>query len=130
MSAFVDSNVLVRHLVGDPPELANRATTYLQSEPELFVADLVVAETVHVLESVYEIGRTQICEAMRALIVMESVQVVDAHLLHRAIEIYEFEPLDFAESYLIACAESTGVAHIASFDQSLDAMSSVTRVAP
>ena len=130
MSAFVDTNVLVRHLVGDPPEMANRATAYLQSEPELFVADLIVAETIFVLETFYEVERSKICEAMRALIVMESVQIVDVPLLHRAIEIYEFERLDYAESYLVACAESTGVARIASFDRSIDRMHSVTRVEP
>lgn len=130
MSAFVDTNVLVRHLVGDPPDMANRATAYLQSEPELFVADLIVAETIFVLESFYEVARTKICEAMRALIVMESVQIVDVPLLHRAIEIYEFDCLDYAESYLVACAESTGVARIASFDRSIDRMHSITRVEP
>jgi predicted nucleic-acid-binding protein len=130
VSAFIDANVLVRHLVGDPPELASRATAYFQSEPELFVADLVIAETIHVLESFYEIGRAEICEAMRALIVMESVHVIDAPLLHRAIEIYEFERLDFAESYLVACAESTDVARIVSFDPSIDHVHGVTRVEP
>jgi predicted nucleic-acid-binding protein len=110
--------------------MANRATAYLQSEPELFVADLIVAETIFVLESFYEVARTKICEAMRALIVMESVQIVDVPLLHRAIEIYEFEHLDYAESYLVACAESTGVARVASFDRSIDRMHSITRVEP
>ena len=49
MSAFVDTNILVRHLVGDPPDMAARATAYLGSESELLVTDLVVAETVYVL---------------------------------------------------------------------------------
>ena len=29
MSAFVDTKVIVRHLTGDPPDLAARATAYL-----------------------------------------------------------------------------------------------------
>jgi predicted nucleic acid-binding protein len=130
VSAFVDTDILVRHLVGDPPNMAARATAYLQAEPELFLADLVIAETIHVLESFYEIERANICEAMRALIVMESARVVDEYLLLRALEIYEYERLGFVESHLIACAESTGVAQIASFDQSLDQINSVQRVEP
>ncbi|MBA3652900.1 MAG: PIN domain-containing protein, partial [Actinobacteria bacterium] len=51
MSAFVDTNVLVRHLTGDPADLARRATAYLGSERELLLTDLVAAETVCVLES-------------------------------------------------------------------------------
>ena len=60
MSAFVDTNVLVRHLVGEPAEMAARASAYLASESELLVVDLVVAETVYVLESFYETPRAQV----------------------------------------------------------------------
>ena len=130
MSAFVDTNILVRHLIGDPPKMAARATAYLQRESELLVADLIVAETIYVLESFYEIARPEISEAMRALIVMESVSVVDAPLLLRAVEIYEYDRLDFAEAYLIASAESTGVMQVASFDRSIDRVKSITRVEP
>lgn len=130
MSAFVDTNVLVRHLIGDPPKLAARATAYLQRESELLVADLIVAETIYVLESFYEVARPEISEAMRALIVMESVSVIDAPLLLRAVEIYEHDRLDFAEAYLIASAESTGVMKVASFDRSIDRFKSITRVEP
>jgi predicted nucleic-acid-binding protein len=51
MSAFVDTNIVVRHLAGEPADTASRATAYLAAEPELFVADLIVAETIYVLES-------------------------------------------------------------------------------
>lgn len=51
MSAFVATNILVRHLTGDPPDLATLATAYLRSAPKLLLTDLVVAETVYVLES-------------------------------------------------------------------------------
>src|SRR5205807_1713405 len=50
VSAFVDTNILVRHLTGDPPAMAARATAYLREEPELLLTDLIVAETVYVLE--------------------------------------------------------------------------------
>ncbi len=130
MSAFVDTNVLVRHLIGDPPKLATRATDYLRGASDLLVADLIVAETIYVLESFYEVSRPEISESMRALIVMESVRVVDAPLLLRAVEIYEYDHLDFAEAYLIASAESTGVMRVASFDRSIDRVKTITRVEP
>jgi predicted nucleic-acid-binding protein len=130
VSAFVDTDVLVRHLVGDPPGLAARATAYLRSAPELLVADLVVAETVYVLESFYEVDRRAIAAAMRSLVTLDSVVVVDGALLLRAIEVYELERLDFAEAYLVACAESSGVAAVASFDRSIDRVGTVARIEP
>ena len=130
MSAFIDTNVLVRHLTGDPPEQAARAAAYLQVKQELFLADLVVAETVYVLESFYEAPRAQVAEAIRSLLALTSIVVVDPALLLRAIEVYETDRLDFAEAYLVACAESTGVGRVASFDRSIDRVQTVTRIEP
>jgi predicted nucleic acid-binding protein len=130
LSAFVDTNVLVRHLTGDPPEMAARATAYLQAEPELLLTDLVVAETVDVLESFYETPRDQIAQAMRSLVGFGSMLCVDSALLLRAIEVYETERIDFAEAYLVACAESTGIGKVASFDRCIDRMTTIERIEP
>jgi len=130
MTAFVDTNVLVRHLTGDPPAMAKRATAFLAGQPELYLADLIVAETVYVLESFYKAPRDQVAMAMRSLIAMRSMITVDPALLLRAIEVYEFDALDFAEAYLVACAESAGVGSIASFDKAIDRVTTVTRLEP
>lgn len=130
MTAFVDTNVLVRHLTGDPPAMAARATAYLASEPELLLTDLVVAETVYVLESFYKTPRDEIAEAVRSLVAFRSVVCVDPALLLRAVEVYETARIDFAEAYLVACAESTGVGRVASFDRSIDRVGTVERVEP
>lgn len=130
MSAFVDTNVLVRHLTGDPPEMAERATAYLGTERDLLLTDLVAAETVYVLESFYEAPREQVAQALRSLIAFDSIICVDPALLLRAAEIYETDRIDFAEAYLVACAESTGVGRIASFDRSIDRIDTVRRVEP
>jgi len=130
VSAFVDTNILLRHLTVDPPDMAARATAYLASENELLLTDLVAAETVYVLESFYEAPRQQVAEALRSLIAFESVVCVDPALLLRAAEVYETARIDFAEAYLVACAESTGVGIIASFDLSLDRVGSIERIEP
>jgi len=130
VNAFVDTNVLVRHLTGDPADMAARATAYLAETAELYLTDLIVAETVYVLESFYEAPREQVAAAMRSLVSMRSVVTVDPALLLRAIEVYETDRLDFAEAYLVACAESTGVDRVASFDRSIDRVDTVERIEP
>jgi predicted nucleic-acid-binding protein len=110
--------------------MAERATAFLASEPELYLADLVVAETVFVLESFYKAPRDQVATAMRSLIAMRSMVTVDPALLSRAIEVYEVDRLDFAEAYLVACAESTGIGRIASFDRTTDRVQTVERIEP
>ena len=130
MSAFVDTNILVRHLTGEPAEMASRATRYLQVETDLLLTDLVVAETVYVLESFYEAPRQQIAEAIRSLLAFDAVVSVDPPLLLRAVEVYEIDRLDFAEAYLVACAEATGINKVASFDRSIDRVGTIERVEP
>lgn len=130
MSTFVDTNILVRHLTGDPPEMAQRATRYLDTERHLLLTDLIVAETVYVLESFYEAPRDQVAQAIRSLIAFDAIVCVDPALLLRAVEVYETDRLDFAEAYLVACAESAEVGRVASFDRSIDRIDTVERIEP
>ncbi|WP_167666219.1 PIN domain-containing protein [Mycolicibacter icosiumassiliensis] len=81
MTAFVDTNILVRHLTGDPPDLAARATEYLRSAERLLLADVIVAETVYVLKSFYRAPREQVAEAIRSLITFDCMNSVDPALL-------------------------------------------------
>lgn len=127
---FIDTNILVRHLTGEPPDLAARSTRFLETERNLLLTDLVVAETLYVLESFYKAPHSQVAEAIRSLIAFDSIVTVDPALLLRAVEVYETDRLDFAEAYLVACAESANVGRIASFDKAIDRIESVERVEP
>jgi predicted nucleic-acid-binding protein len=122
--------VLIRHLTGDPPEMASRATKALAGSVELLLADLIVAECVYVLESFYEVPRERVAELMRAAIARPTIKTLDPATLLRALEVYEVDRLDFAEAYLVAQAEATGIDTILSFDKSIDRVSAVTRREP
>ena len=130
MRALLDTNVLVRHLTGDPPGQARRATALLRARHELILTDLVFAEMVYVLESFYERPRVEISEMARALLALPSIAVVDHDLLLRAVELYELVRLDFAEAYLAGLAELTEVKRVASFDRQIDRVKTIKRVEP
>jgi predicted nucleic acid-binding protein len=130
VTAFVDTNVLVRHLTGDPPEQAARATRLLSRAEVLLLPDLVVAEVVDVLESFYEVPRSRVAELVRAIIAFPSIGVPDGSLLLRALEVYEVHRLDFADAYLVAQAETSAVSAVVSFDKAIDRVPTVRRVEP
>jgi predicted nucleic acid-binding protein len=130
VSAFLDTNVLIRHLTGEPPEQARRATTFLATAERLLLPDLIVAEVVYVLECVYGIGRERVADLVRAVVGFPAVAVLDGLLLARALEVYETVGIDFADAYLVACAEVSGVNSIASFDRGIDKVATVERVEP
>jgi len=94
------------------------------------LADVVVAECVYVLESFYEVERQRVAELMRAAIALPSIKTVDRASLLRALEVYEVDRLDFAEAYLVAQAEATGVSAILTFDRTVDRIATVTRQEP
>ena len=54
----------------------------------------------------------------------------DADLLQRAVEVYEVHRLDFADAYLVAGVERTGIGVIASFDRTIDRVTTVRREEP
>jgi predicted nucleic acid-binding protein len=130
VTAFVDTNVLIRHLTGDPPDQAARATRLLSEADRLLLCDLVVAETVYVLESFYEVPRARVAELVRAIVAFPGIGVADEPTLLRALEVYEVHRLDFADAYLVAQAEATGVNAVVSFDKGIERVPTVRRVEP
>jgi predicted nucleic acid-binding protein len=130
MTEFVDTNVVVRHLTGDPPAQAVRATRLLENAGELLIPDLILAEIAYVLDSFDETPRTQVADTLRAVLAFPAIRVVDAELLQRAVEVYDVHRLDFAEAYLVACAERSGVAVVASFDRSIDGVGTIEHIEP
>ena len=130
MTAYVDTNIFVRHLTGDPPDQAAAATRYLAEADELVLADLIVAEVAYVLESVYNAPRADIALRLRAILGFPAIRVADPELLQRTVEIYDVHRLDFAEAYLIASAERSGIGAVASFDRHIDRVGTVRRDEP
>lgn len=110
--------------------MAKRATAALASGDQLLLVDLVFAECVYVLESFYEVPRARVAALMRAAMSLPVVRLVDEASLLRALEVYELDRLDFADAYLVAQAEATGVDEIVSFDRSIDRVVSITRREP
>ena len=130
MTAFVDTNVLIRHLTADPPDLAARATAFLAGAEELLLPDLIVAEVVYVLESFYELPVDEVARLVRSVIVFPPIRTLDSALLLRALEVYETHRIDFAEACLAASAEASGIHDITSYDRSIDRVTTANRTEP
>ena len=130
MTVLVDTNVLVRHLTQDSPELGPRATLLLFTSDQLHLPDVIFAETIYVLQSVYAATRERIAQSMRSVLGIASIEAEHPKLLVRALDVYEGQRVDFADAYLVALAEASGIRTIASFDRSLDRIETVNRVEP
>jgi predicted nucleic-acid-binding protein len=112
----VDTNVVVRLLVGDEPGQARRATDLFAREPEIFIAKTVVLETAWVLQSVYGFSRSVVAEAVQRLAGLPNVVVEDAKQLARALDLIE-RGIDVADALHLAASPAGAAFH--TFDRRL-----------
>jgi len=130
VTAHLDTNVLVRHLTGDPPAQAAAATRLLTTAGDLILHDVVIAELVYVLESFYRLTRNHIATILESVIAFPSIRISDPPVIHAALRHYERLGIDFAHAYLAASAAADGVRAVASFDRDLDRVATIRRIDP
>ncbi len=129
---WVDANVLLRLLTGDPPDMANRALELARSaergEVRLKLAALVVAEVVWVLGSFYRFDRRRIAEVVASLVTAEGVEVEQEEEVLAALLEMSDANVDFVDAYLAELARRHGE-QVVSFDRDFERLR-VRRVEP
>ncbi len=122
MGEALDANVVLRHLTGQPPEMAARATAALvdAAPRSLVLTDLTVAEIVYVLQGPYGRPRDEIVRVVEAALSLASIVVDDEALLRRTVEHYGQRNMDWPDAYLVALVELRQLDGLLSFDR-LDA---------
>lgn len=103
----VDTNVLVRYLIGDEPEQAARARTVVDAG-EVFVSTTVLLESEWVLRGVYGFGGGEVAAALRAFSGLPGVSVENPALLIEALDLTE-RGIDFADALHLGAASSCDV---------------------
>ena len=122
MGEALDANVVLRHLTGQPPEMAARATAALvdAAPRSLVLTDLTVAEIVYVLQGPYARPRDEIARVVEAVLSLVSIAVDNEALLRRTVEHYGQRNMDWPDAYLVALVEQRHLDGLLSFDR-LDA---------
>lgn len=116
---FVDTNIIIRWLLGDHPELSAQAEKIVKKAGEggLVITDVVVAEIVYVLRGAgYD--RHQTTEALLMLERTPAFHYESPELVLDVVRIMGERALDFADCYLLVRArrERTG---LETFDKAL-----------
>ena len=116
---WTDANVLVRFLTGGPPEMAQRATRLLEKaergEVSVRVHQVVVAETVWVLQSFYGHTKEEITRSLVPLLRDHGLKVEGSRVVLRALETMAEKNVDFADALLAETARARNESVI-SFD--------------
>jgi uncharacterized protein len=132
---FVDTNVFIRYLTNDDPVLADRVELLLDDAAagavQLVTTELVMAETIWVLESSYKLTNIQIAPLIRGILATPGMDVINGDLVGRALIMYELQNLDFVDAYIAALMEKQGIRDVYSYDRKhLSQLKTINRKEP
>lgn len=117
---WIDANILLRLLTGDPPEMAERAVRLAQKaergEVTLKLLPIVVAEVSWVLNSFYGYSRSEIAQVLIPLMTTEGLLVENVDQVIAALKQMASVNVDFLDAYLAEIARKEGEA-VVSFDR-------------
>jgi predicted nucleic-acid-binding protein len=118
VTVLLDTNVLIRHFTGDPPDQAGRATACVRDAApnELLLLDLHVAECIYVLEGPYRQSRSDVAALLSSVLGVAAIRLEHEAVIRRCLDLY-LAGLDFADAYLVARGEDGGIHRVLSFDR-------------
>ena len=97
----LDANVVLRVILNDVPDQAERAVRYLDRSP-CYVTDVVIAECVFVLEKTYKLDRVFITTSLSSLFELKTLSYNEA-IITEAFDLYgSLRTLSFADCYSVA----------------------------
>jgi predicted nucleic acid-binding protein len=92
----IDTNVIVRYLVGDHPAQAAKARKLVDNN-DVFVCITVLLETEWVLRSVYDYQPKQVADALRSFAGLPRLTVQDGRSAATALD-WMIQGIDFADA--------------------------------
>jgi predicted nucleic-acid-binding protein len=113
----LNTNIVLRFLLNDIPSQSSRAKLVF-SNPPFYVSDVVVAETVYVLEKSLGYARNYVASLIRVLIAVPGLTYSD-HLMANVIDMYESKKsLSFVDCFAAVEAQTFG-SKLYTFDKDL-----------
>jgi predicted nucleic-acid-binding protein len=117
----IDTNLLLRLIVGDEPKQAVAAREYLRNrcsadEPG-YVCHIVLVELVWTLARAYGYPRERIAAAIEQILETAQLDVESSNDVAAAIKDYRRGVADFADCLLVRASAANGCTHTVTFDR-------------
>ena len=123
----VDTNVLVRLVARDDTEQVSAAEDFVNKGA--WVSHLVLAETLWVLDSVYELSRAQIATAIEMLLNHRDLTVQDTEVVNSALVRYrKRSTVAFSDCLVLEIARKAGHLPLGTFDRHFAKLDDVRRL--
>lgn len=117
----IDTNILIRFLVGDDEFQAKKVYSIFKKaeseKKELFVPLLVILEMIWVLESVYEISRTEIIDSISDLLLMQIFKFDQRSALQQLVHSAQGNKYDLSDLLIAYSAKVNGCEAVITLDK-------------
>ena len=131
---FLDTNILLRHVLNDDPDQSPRATAYLalieQGEIKAHSADTVIFEAVFTLERRYRRPKQRIRDALLPLIELPGIVLPGKRRFRQVFHLYVERNLPFADAYHAVLMARRKLVTIVTFDRDFDRIAGIERIEP
>lgn len=132
--SFLDTNIFLRHVLGDVVDQSARATAYLVGvEGGSFQArtsETVVFEAVFILQRQHRWLRGNIRDALLPLFQLDGLTLPGKQWLSEVFDLYIEKNISFADAYHAVLMRQLGISEIITFDRDFDKIPWVERLEP
>jgi predicted nucleic-acid-binding protein len=122
----LDANVLVRCIAQDDKAQSPRALAFLKKALSgvegVYIPDVVVMETVWVLQKLYQFSPSTITAALEPLLVHAQVRFDHPDRVHRALTLYGSRSVSIVDAYLAAIPGDDDDNRLVTFDRQLQSL--------
>ncbi len=131
---FLDTNILLRHLLQDHSEQSPMATAYLarieSGELRVQIAETVIFETVFTLQRQYGHPKAAIRDSLVPLIELPGIVLPGKHRFRQVFDLYVDLNISFVDAYHVVFMRQLKLSEIVSFDKQFDRVPGIERVEP
>jgi predicted nucleic-acid-binding protein len=123
----VDTNVLIRLILGDDARQAASAAAFIQKG--VWASVIAVAETTWVLGSVYRRSPVQLANAIELLLNNKDLTLQDSDAVAAALDLFRSRPaLGFTDCLMLQLARKAGHLPLGTFDRALGKIEGTQRL--
>lgn len=131
-SVFIDTNIFLRSLVKEDEKSFNDSFKFLRKISEgkikAYTSTLVLMEINFVLSSFYKFKKETICQALKGILDLPYLKIVDFFNNRVALELYCESKSKFIDCLLFTLLENKQIKTIVSYDRDFDRLGAFRKI--
>lgn len=131
---IIDANVLLRFLVNDIPEQADRCAELLKrveaGTEQVLLPDIVLADVIWTLEKFYKQRKSKIQDILAPILELKGLHFSSKAAARRALQLYVQKNIDWTDAFVASQMLSKKKNQIYSYDRDFDKVPGIDRLEP